>query len=482
MAIQRNIFNEATQLQQENPNTNRNQLRDLITQSQSNLDRISSTDRLLFADVHGALADLLLLVDRPAPAMSATEATVRLGLDRNENSGSRRGRGRPAKEIDLQFVKDQLQNGFTAKAIAQQLNCSPPLLYKFLKSHDLSVRGVKYSTISDADLHNTIANLHESHPNSGNEMMNGYLKGQGIQVQRRRVRETLTAVDPPAAAQRWSAAISRRVYRVPVPNSLWHIDGHMRLIRWGIVTHGCVGYSRTMIYLQAGTNNKSSTVLQLFVDGVLSYGLPSFVRSDKGGENVQVGLFMNLMRNEETGGCITGRSVFNQRIERMWRDVHKDVIDKFYQTFYQLEDELHLNPDNDVHITAIHHVYLPDINRSLGELRQGWNNHRLRTEWNRTPNQVWFEGMANGSAHAPVRELQSERNTSDSIEEKLRSFGLTLQDVQPEQVDDMERVVVQRRGVDLVADFVAQLERETAHMQLREKYLHYVSKINDYLA
>ncbi|TFK84419.1 hypothetical protein K466DRAFT_553601 [Polyporus arcularius HHB13444] len=39
--------------------------------------------------------------------------------------------------------------------------------------------------------------------------------------------------------------IDRRVYSVPYPNYLWHIDGHHKLIRWGIVIHGGAdGYDR----------------------------------------------------------------------------------------------------------------------------------------------------------------------------------------------------------------------------------------------
>ncbi|KIO23856.1 hypothetical protein M407DRAFT_44189, partial [Tulasnella calospora MUT 4182] len=44
---------------------------------------------------------------------------------------------------------------------------------------------------------------------------------------------------------RWKQAILRWTYSVPFPNSLWHIDGHHKLIRWKIVTHGGIdGKSR----------------------------------------------------------------------------------------------------------------------------------------------------------------------------------------------------------------------------------------------
>jgi len=61
------------------------------------------------------------------------------------------------------------------------------------------------------------------------QMMQGYLRAEGITVQRRRVREMLTRVDPAAAAQRWSNVVARRSYHVPFPNSLWHIQLQSKL-------------------------------------------------------------------------------------------------------------------------------------------------------------------------------------------------------------------------------------------------------------
>lgn len=44
--------------------------------------------------------------------------------------------------------------------------------------------------------------------------------------------------------------IRRRVYHVDGPNSLWHVDGHHKLIRWHMVIHGGIdGYSRTVVFL-----------------------------------------------------------------------------------------------------------------------------------------------------------------------------------------------------------------------------------------
>jgi hypothetical protein len=63
------------------------------------------------------------------------------------------------------------------------------------------------------------------------QIIRALLRTQGVFVTRSRVGEMLTRVNPTAAARRWSWTVARRVYHVPYPNSLWHIDGNMRLIR-----------------------------------------------------------------------------------------------------------------------------------------------------------------------------------------------------------------------------------------------------------
>lgn len=83
------------------------------------------------------------------------------------------------------------------------------------------------------------------------------------------------------------------------------------LTRWRIVIHGGVdGYSRIPVYLVASDNNRADTVLNAFLNAVESYGLPSRVRSDKGGENVQVAWHMlnHPLRGPGRGSIITGCS------------------------------------------------------------------------------------------------------------------------------------------------------------------------------
>jgi hypothetical protein len=62
------------------------------------------------------------------------------------------------------------------------------------------------------------------------------------------------------------------------------MDGHHKLIRYGLITHGCIdGNTRCVIYLGLDDSNRSTAVLKLFKDGVSEFQLPYRVRGDKGG-------------------------------------------------------------------------------------------------------------------------------------------------------------------------------------------------------
>ena len=153
-----------------------------------------------------------------------------------------------------------------------------------------------------------------------------------------------------------------------MPNSLWHIDGHHKLIKWRIVIHGGIdGYSRLPVYLRASDNNRSETVLECFVGAVSKCGLPSRVRCDKGGENVLVSEYMlnHPLRGPGRRSCITGRSVHNQRIERLWRDVYAGCVSLYYELFNMLEEDELLQLTSEKDMCALHYVFIPRLNMQL---------------------------------------------------------------------------------------------------------------------
>ena len=135
-----------------------------------------------------------------------------------------------------------------------------------------------------------------------------------------------------------------------------------------MVTHGAVDrYSRIPVYLRCSNNNRAETVLTLFKEAVQEFGLPSRVHCDRGGENVDVSMFMLSypLRGPNRGSILVGRCVHNQRVERMWRDVFQEVVRLYYSLFHYLEGINILDIDNDLHqelilhLFCFHYVFIP---------------------------------------------------------------------------------------------------------------------------
>lgn len=62
-----------------------------------------------------------------------------------------------------------------------------------------------------------------------------------------------------------------------------------------------------MVGLEAHTDNRASTVLGTFQHAVDTYGLPSRVRGDHGGENKDVSVFMIMACGHSHGSFMWGK-------------------------------------------------------------------------------------------------------------------------------------------------------------------------------
>ena len=158
--------------------------------------------------------------------------------------------------------------------------------------------------------------------------------------------------------------------------------------------------------------NRSSTVYNAFLKAAESYGHPSRVRCDQGGENVLVAQHMLQQHGIDRGSIIVDSSVHNQRVERIWRDMHRCVTIIYYRLFYFMESQGYLDPINEKNLFALHYVFLPRIQRSLSAFREGWNHHGIRTEHNKTPNQLFASGALQ-LQHAGLVALDFFENVDD---------------------------------------------------------------------
>ena len=217
-----------------------------------------------------------------SPVVQALQELVRLmncARDEEEVHVCRRGRPRiTIREEQLTFLAE---NGLRITDIANFFQCSRRTIER--RMAELSLRWCDFTVMSDSDLDLRVEGIISMHPQCGEKSVSGLLRSQGCKIQRQRIRESIRRVDPVGVQLRSRRTLHRRVYNVRSPNSLWHLDGYHKLIRWKIVIHGGIdGYSRLIMFLSASTNNYASTVLSAFLDAVEEFGLPSRVRVDRG--------------------------------------------------------------------------------------------------------------------------------------------------------------------------------------------------------
>ncbi|KAG5220185.1 Integrase catalytic domain-containing protein [Salix suchowensis] len=195
-------------------------------------------------------------------------------------------RGRPRKVIDPNFILEATQpsRNITLMTLAKSLGVHRNTIQSYLKQYGFSR---KFSDVSDGDLDTLVRSFRDKYPESGLRYLRGYIRSHGLRIQRKR------------------------------------ITG-----------------------LHASTNNRAETVLEMFLDAAIAYGLPSRVRGDRGA------LYGAIY---EQHPYRTGMGEVGGQFARAWRGF-----------FLRLERQHHLDHKNPHHRWILHFLFLgPTLPRSL---------------------------------------------------------------------------------------------------------------------
>ena len=346
--------------------------------------------------------------------------------------------GPPMFIIPKSLLQNLIDDGFPVSDIANLLSVSERTIFRRMQQYDISKHN--FSDIDDDALDHELEQIIKDFPFSGESILGQILKQKGIHVQRQRLRDSIQRIDESGVKERKKGRLRRRVYNVQGPNHLWHIDTNHKLIRWHLIIAGGIdGFSRMIMFLNCTDNNKAETLLDCFLSGVSKYGIPERVRSDKGLENVAIADYILSKRGTGRGSMITGKSVHNQRVERLWRDVYTGVLSYYYTLFYFMEDEGILDPLIDSNITALHYTFIPKINEKLDIWSNAWAGHRMRTVRS-SPRRLWVAGQFENPVGVSDTDLEMY-----GVEGIVRTENENIQDGQRPVIDSLSARIISDR-------------------------------------
>jgi len=294
--------------------------------------------------------------------------------------------GRKKINIDRNTLEYLLSIDMSQSDIAKIFKVSRPTVIRWITDHSLN--NLFHDPEQDSVIEHHLQETMTTYPNLGESYARGVLLNKRIKIKRERLRQILKRLKQSQPLT--MSAIRRRQYQTRTANSMWHLDSTHKLIHWRLITSGCVdGFSRKVIWLKCSDNNRADTTYNYFLTAIEEHQCPFQVRGDKGVENKKIAKHMIAIRGENIRGFIGGKSTRNTRIERFWREYNTNVMLNFYDEFVNLEHLGYLDKTNNQDLWVLHKVYLPIINDKLLELKTYYNNHPIRTEHGKTPNQLY---------------------------------------------------------------------------------------------
>ena len=214
----------------------------------------------------------------------------------------------------------------------------------------------------------------------------------GLVASRKTVRLILKHLDPEGIGLRSRRRLRRRQYYAKGPNFIWHVDGYDKLKPFGFCVHGAIdGFSRRIMWLEVGpSNNDPKITVKYFIDCVREVGgVPKFIRSDCGTENIYIAGVQRFLRMDSVdiiaGGqsFLYGKSVSNQRIEAWWSFLRRSYSDWWITFFKDMRDSGIYNDSNPLQAECLKFCFMHLIQDELNNVAKHWNLHRIRPSNNR---------------------------------------------------------------------------------------------------
>lgn len=132
--------------------------------------------------------------------------------------------GRPPVDISKDDIIVLRELNYTWTKISRMLDVSRKTLYRRLE--EFNIPHSDYASLSSNELDEIIKGIKVNFPNDGEVMLQAHMSRLGFKVQRAALRAAIHRVDHENTVARRSHTIRRRIYSVPHPNAVWHIDGN----------------------------------------------------------------------------------------------------------------------------------------------------------------------------------------------------------------------------------------------------------------
>jgi hypothetical protein len=125
-------------------------------------------------------------------------------------------------------------------------------------------------------------------------------------------------------------------------------------------------------------------------------------------ENVAIARLINTINGPNH--FLTGSSVHNVRIERLWREIMRCVINKYKLFFKLLVKQHNFDAKNKASIWVLQYMILDCINQDLSEFILTWNAHPMSSvKGNLSPDALVEYALATtGSRYSPTRQLDNQ--------------------------------------------------------------------------